>query len=195
MGRTLTDLKNVLIIDRLLKTRKGRKASNNSSSGCSTLIAFAIIVGLCAYSFQWCHSKISYWDEIYVRNWVKTYKNQDFSVKSKDDIDIVNFKDEDKFIISIPIFNKIDGREKTIDLKLPVYRITVNTNSKTNLDDVETVLSYEQPTINQGFHYIRPQDAILRDSKQFNDIVENEKIKYMKSNPDDRRNWTFKKPN
>jgi len=193
----LWDIKNALIIERLWKTRGRYKNSGSSGSepgGCAMLIALVIVIIMGWWGVQWCCSKVSYWDTVYVRDGFRTYKYQDFHVKDKYDVDKVEYPSDEFAKVMVPIFNIKTGEEKEVEVMLPLIELDVNTISTENLDGVKKIIAYEQPDINRGEDFLKPQNVILFDSKEYKAALEKGKKAYKSNNPENFKNWSFEKP-
>ncbi len=149
-----------------------------------------ILIGLCIWGYYRGCAAISYWDKIYVKNNLKTYSDKDFNEKDGK-VEIVKFDEKDMLNVQVPVYNKNTGEEKNITLQLPIYGLWTKEISRETLEGKKVITSYEQPVINDGYNYIKPQDAILMDTKEYNQLIEQAKNKYSYKNIE-FKNWSFK---
>lgn len=175
-----------LIKNNLKDNEAENKQNKNEFIGCATIIALCI--GVWGY-YKGC-SIVSYWDKIYVRNNLKTYSRDNFDLK-EGGFEIVKFNESRMLDVEIPVFDKKTGEEKSITINVPLYAIWTKEISGETADGKKIVTVYEQPVINDGYNYIKPGDAIIEGSKEYNQIIEQAKLKQRYSV--ELKNMTFDK--
>lgn len=176
-----------IIKNKLKGDETENKQNTNGFIGCATIIVLCI--GVWVY-YRGC-AIISYWDKIYVKNNVKTYSTANFDLQ-KGGSEIIKFDESEMLDIEMPIYNKATGEEKIITLKVPLYIIWTKEISRMTLDGKKIVTAYEQPVINSGYNFIKPSNAIIENSKEYNQIIGQTKYIYSRVKSD-FKNYTFDK--
>ncbi|OQB57845.1 MAG: hypothetical protein BWX96_03107 [Bacteroidetes bacterium ADurb.Bin145] len=163
-------------------------ASKGSTRG--GLIFISVTLAIIFLLWGGCSGVFTYHDEIYVKDKLKTYSTEDFAPGAKNkNVDVVTFDVEDRITTEVVIYNKTTGEEKKISLALPIYQLRVRAVK----NDFDTIVGYKQPAVYSGNSYIKTTDAILENSPEFTSAIADAKVKYIKDNAKEMKDWVFNK--